>query len=922
MDLNSIEKTLSKITQQFSNSEFIYDFLLAYGIPQSTITKLKQKNATLDSIDNIVDVKKKVYFLNVAEGNDLPSILERLKNDPATFKHRPRFIIVTDFKRLCAWDCKLKGANLDTKFEDLHINYEFFLPLAGREKYVQHHETFADVKAAEKMAKIYDEILNNNPDFLDEQNKHNLSVFLTRLLFCYFAEDTGIFPEGNIFTKSIYEHTEEDGSNLREYFEMLFSALDDRDRRKYPAHISNFPYVNGKLFADKCRIPNFTKRARDLILECGDGMNWSEINPDIFGSMFQAVSDKKARRDWGQHYTSVPNIMKVITPLFLDELKDAFEKAQDSVSRLSALLHRISEIKIFDPACGSGNFLIIAYKQLRQLEIDIIKRIRDLEGGISFNYSQIKLSNFYGIELVDFPCEIARLSLWLAQHQMNRLVKKEFGITQPTLPLQESGHIICGNATRLDWDKVCPRTRIPNSLQAVCERAEIENSDLKLQVPTEYNEIYVLGNPPYLGSRNQEKSHKADIAFVFSKFKNYKKLDYISCWFYLASMYIYGYKCKAAFVSTNSISQGEQVNLLWKPILNKISEIFFTYLSFKWTNNAKKMAGVTCVIIGIRNISDKPKFIYNASQKILAKNINGYLLDYPNIYIEPYNTPINSFPKIIYGSEPRENGNLFLTEEEKDALIKKYPKAECLIKKATGANEFINNEKRFCLWISPSDLNFANSIPPIKRRLDNVRQYRLTAKRESTVEFASKPYAFTSITYKENTAIIIPIVSSERRIILPIGYVTPEYVILNSAFAIYDAPLWLFSVITSRMHMVWVRAVGGRLKTDYRYSVELCYNTFPFPDVSDQKKRELEYHAKQVLSAREAHSELTMAELYDPDKMPEDLRSAHVSLDIAVEQCYRKRPFDNDEKRLEYLFKYYEKMSAGSKLGQQELEIL
>ena len=559
MDVNAIEKTLAEITQQHKNSDFIYDFLLAYGTPQSTITKLKQKNAELEGLDSVVELKQKIFFLSVAEGNDLPSILERIKNEPATFKRRPRFLIVTDFNRLCAWDCKLKGTNLDTKFEELHVNYEFFLPLAGREKYVQHYETYADVKAAEKMAKVYDEILKNNPDFQEEQNAHNLNVFLTRLLFCFFAEDTGIFPDGNIFTKSIFEHTQEDGSDLHTYLEQLFASLDDRDRSKYPAHISNFPYVNGRLFADKCKIPKFTKQARNLILECGDEMNWSEINPDIFGSMFQAVSNKELRRGLGQHYTSVPNIMKVITPLFLDELKEAFEKAYDSVSRLSSLLHRISEIKIFDPACGSGNFLIIAYKQLRMLEIEIIRRIRDLEGGISFNYSQIKLSNFFGIEIDDFPCEIARLSLYLAQHQMNQRVKEEFGITQPTLPLQESGHIVCGNATRLDWDSVCPRIKNPNSLQDVCEKAEIESSELKLQVQDEYNEIYVLGNPPYLGARLQNDEQKSDIKQVFEgKIIGFNNLDYISCWFYKAKEYLTHKSelIRVAFVSTNSLFQG------------------------------------------------------------------------------------------------------------------------------------------------------------------------------------------------------------------------------------------------------------------------------------------------------------------------------------------------------------------------------
>lgn len=916
MDINGIEKALSEITQQPNHLEFIYEFLLAYGTPQSTITKLKQKNAALEGVDNVVELKQKVYFYNVAEGNDLPSILENIKKEPITFKHRPRFLIVTDFKRLCAWDCKLKGANLYTKFDELHVNYEFFLPLAGRERYVQHQENYADVKAAEKMAKIYDEILNNNPEFYEDENAHSLSVFLTRLLFCYFAEDTGIFPDGNIFTKSIYEHTQEDGSDLKEYLETLFASLDDKDRSKYPAHISNFPYVNGRLFADKCKMPNFTKQLRDLILECGDEMNWSEINPDIFGSMFQAVSSKELRRGLGQHYTSVPNIMKVITPLFLDELKEAFEKAYDSVPRLSGLLHRISEIKIFDPACGSGNFLIIAYKQLRMLEIEIIKRIRDLEGGISFNYSQIKLSNFFGIELDDFPCEIARLSLYLAQHQMNQCVKKEFGITQPTLPLQESGHIVCGNATRVDWDSVCPRIKNQNSLQDVCDKALIESSELKLKIEDKYNEIYVLGNPPYVGSKLQEYHHKADLVSLLPDNKN---LDYISCWFYKGAEYINSSpNVKLAFVSTNSICQGEQVAILWRQLKKFTNvEISFAYRSFKWTNNAKYNAGVTCVILGLRPKDTSTKVIYDGAQKIKVRNINAYLLDANDIYIDREGKSLSNFPDMSFGSMPNDGGFLLLTEDD---LIK--IKNPSFVKRYVGASDYIKGFRRYCLWIEDDKLEEACSDEEIKRRVDLVKKHRTKSKRDTTNILSAYPWRFGEIRYKPTNSIIVPRVSSERRQYIPIGYLDKDTVISDSAQAIYDAPLWLFSVITSRMHMVWVRAVGGKLETRLRYSAELCYNTFPFPEISEQRKRELEYHAKQVLAARENHSELTMAELYDPEKMPEDLRSAHSSLDIAVEQCYRKRPFDNDEKRMEYLFKLYEKMVGGAKLEQAELELL
>ena len=920
MDVNAIEKTLAEITQQHKHSDFIYDFLRAYGTPQSTITKLRQKNVVLEGIDNIVELKQKVYFISVAEGNDLPSILEHIKKEPATFKHRPRFLIVTDFNRLCAWDCKLKGTNLDTKFEDLHVNYEFFLPLAGREKYVQHYETYADVKAAEKMAKIYDEILKNNPDFQDEQNAHNLNVFLTRLLFCFFAEDTGIFPDGNIFTKSIFEHTQEDGSDLHTYLELLFASLDDRDRSKYPAHISNFPYVNGKLFADKCKIPKFTKQARDLILECGDEMNWSEINPDIFGSMFQAVSNKELRRGLGQHYTSVPNIMKVITPLFLDELNEAFDKAYNSVSQLSSLWFRISEIKIFDPACGSGNFLIIAYKRLRMLEIEIIKRIRDLEGGISFNLSQIKLSNFLGIEIDDFPCEIARLSLYLAQHQMNQRVKDEFGITQPTLPLQESGHIVCGNATRLDWDSVCPRIKNPNSLQEVCDKAVVESSELKLKIEDKYNEIYVLGNPPYLGARLQNDEQKSDIKQVFEgKIIGFNNLDYISCWFYKAKEYLTHQSelIRVAFVSTNSLFQGAQVPLLWQYLLKDDVQIFFAYTSFKWTNSAKYNAGVTCVIVGLCKKYTKDRIIYTNNISRKAKNITPYLIDGCDVYVIPRRTPLSNFPDMSFGSMPNDGGFLLLQVDELDKI-----KDTSFVKKYVGASDYIKGIQRYCLWIEDNMVNQALCDDEINRRVALVKHHREQSKREATNILSEFPWRFGEIRYKPTNSIIVPRVSSERRQYIPIGYLNKDTVISDSAQAIYDAPLWLFSVITSRMHMVWVRAVGGRLETRLRYSAELCYNTFPFPDISAQKKRELEYHAKQVLRARENHSELTMAELYDPEKMPEDLRSAHESLDIAVEQCYRKRLFDNDEKRLEYLFKLYEKMSSGVKLDQPELEIL
>lgn len=919
MQSQKIENDIKELVENFSEKDFIYDFLLAFGFTKMTIKRLREGNSNLSKKPNQLIVKQKLFY-EFSPNDDIYSIIEDLKNDSATYTHKPRFIVVNNTKELLAIDTKTQET-LAVELKELYKNIDFFMPWTGKEKYIAHQENPADVKAAEKMARIYDEIVKLNPQLTLKDNCHSLNIFLTRLLFCFFAEDTGIFEE-NQFTKAIVNHTEDDGSNLAEVIEVLFESLDKRESEKasYPSFIQEFPYVNGKLFTDRTEIPILNAKVRTLMIECGN-QDWKEINPDIFGSMFQAVSVAEVRSGLGQHYTSVPNIMKVIEPLFLNDLREEFEKA-DTDKKLRKLLDRIYNIKIFDPACGSGNFLIIAYKQLRLLEMEIIKKIQTLPGQHPFMMSQIQLNQFYGIEIDDFACEIATLSLWLAEHQMNKKFKDQFGDCKPPLPLSKSGNIVCGNATRLDWEQVCPKGLKSITKKQMEQMTLLELQETKqLEIQGTDNEIYILGNPPYLGSRNQKAIHKADIQFVFSNFNNYKNLDYISCWFLKAKKYIENVNAKFAFVTTNSICQGEQVGLLWPFIIDELTEIYFAYTSFKWTNNAKNQAGVTCNIIGMRGLSKQPKYIFSNNQKVGAKNINAYLLDANNIYIKREKKPLSSLPNMSYGNYTGGCSDLMLTQEEMQNLVSQNPSAANFIRPLSGSKEFINNIPRYCLWISDEKLEVAKKINSIAQKIDNVRKARLKAEDVCIQKLANRPHQFRDLKESKSHSIIVPVVSSERREYIPCGFLDKKYILTNSAQAIYDAPSWVFGIITSRMHMVWVRAVAGRLKTDYRYSAELCYNTFPFPDISDKQKKIIEMHVDNILAEREKHSDKTMAELYDPDKMPKGLRDAHHSLDLAIEKCYRSTPFESDEKRLEHLFKRYEIMTDPTKQNNAEEQL-
>ena len=837
MKSNEIQHNVQSIIDNFSKKEFIYDLLIAYGILKQSVTRLKKGDYNVSKIEGEILYKKKIFF-KVEKSDKLLSSLEEIAKEKRVLKHKPRFAILTDYKHIVAKDLKL-GTNLDIELKELPNYFDFFLPLAGSEVYNAKNDNEADRNASYKMASLYDLLIEENPEIYNsKEDIHKLNIFLSRLLFCFFAEDTEIFEE-NIFTNTLAQHTAENGKDTNTFLNNLFDRLNAQKGDKYPDYLAKFPYVNGGLFSDKINAPIFTKKARRTLIDLGE-LQWKDINPDIFGSMIQAVVDKDYRSDLGMHYTSVENILKLIKPLFLDELYNAFEKAT-TVNQLRTLVRRISKIKFFDPACGSGNFLIITYKEVRLLEIKVLEKIIALSHNPTLEFTQIQLSQFYGIEIDDFAHEMAILSLWLAEHQMNRVFEDtlvDFGKSKPILPLKEAGQITQGNATRVDWKTVCPIT--------------------------EKDEVYIIGNPPYLGSFLQSKEQKEDLAYVCQGFKSYKDLDYISIWFIKAPRYTHGFNGKYAFVTTNSICQGEQVALLWTHVITSQNEIFFAHQSFKWINNAKGNAGVTVVIIGIRPVSNDDKFIFNKNISQNVKRINPYLTEGSSSWITKRTKPLSKIPVMNYGSKIVDKGNLIFSTEEKNNFIDKNPNAKKFLKRLMGSAEFIRNTERWVLYIKDEDLEFAKSFSEISQRLDKVKEFRNQSSEKSTREAANTPHKYYYSVHNGAEAIIIPSTSSERRNYIPMGFLSGDYIITNAANAVFNAEPWLFAVLTSRTHMVWVRAVGGRLKTDYRYSSQLCYNTFPFPEITTKQKENLNLYVFAILDERAKHPSKTMAQLYNP----------------------------------------------------------
>jgi hypothetical protein len=880
MNLREIEERVVAVEPR-PGVEYLSDLLLAYGLPRTSVSRLM--SGTYDKAETADERlwKDKVYF-RYTDGRDeaLYEHIDVAREDERVMKYRPRFLIVKNDERLLARDQKT-GATLDIEVGELASHATFFGPWAGFERTQLENLNYADRKAAEKMAKLYDEVIRHN-SIETEVAMHDLNVFFSRLLFCFFAEDTGVF-EKDSFTNALGSFTRETGEDTNGFLDQLFAVLDTdpAERGGLAEHLRGFGYVNGNLFERRCPAPRFSAKARAVILECGT-LDWSQINPDIFGSMIQAVVHPGQRAGLGMHYTSVENIMKVIRPLFLDDLEDAFEAA-DTVKKLDALLARIAAIQVFDPACGSGNFLVIAYKELRRLEHRILKRTTELEPhrAALFTDSRIRLDNFYGIELDDFAHEIATLSLWLAKHQINVEFEELFGAEIPLIPLREAANVVCGNAARIEWREVCDPV----------------------------GETYVLGNPPYAGSRTQSAEQKADFAEYFGSGRYPKDLDYIALWFLKGARFLRaGSDVQVAFVSTNSVCQGEQIALMWPGVFDAGARISFGHQSFRWSNQARGNAGVSCVVVGLCADDRRPRnVLYDGGIQRMVKGISPYLSEgSPELIVTPRRAPLADLPRLAIGSKPVDGGHLVLSNDQMASLLAETPAVEKIIRRYGGSREAINGSWRACLWIEDQEVEWVSSILEVARRLERVRGYRALSTSSATRAFADQPHRFVHRAHKATSAILVPEVSSERREYVPIDFVGPNTVISNKAYAIYDAEPWLFALVHSRMHMVWVRAVGGRMKTDLSYSAGLVYNTFPVPELSDAHRAELTAAAVAVLSAREQFSGQTLAQLYDPDEMPEVLRSAHRDIDAAVDALYQPKPLDSDVARLKLLFEMYE----------------
>lgn len=877
------QHALESIAETATCESLVYDLLRIFcNYGDASIERIKDGRGNDAKDGKTVLVKKLIAYRasdpDTADDNSLYGVLDTMREDATISKKEPRLYVAFDGHRVVGYDPK-ENDIYDNDIDLLWKDFDFFKPLAGIEKVHNYEEAEADVKSAEIMAKIYDDISRYN-DIRNEEQVHNINVFMTRLLFCFFAEDTGLFPIHNMFSDAIRENTKADASDLAEFLDGLFTIMATNDkgiRDAMPKVVSQFPYVNGGLFERHIPIPVLSRRTRMLMMKCAE-YDWGKINPDIFGSMIQAVVSPEHRSGLGIHYTSVPNIMKVIRPLFLDELTEEFVRSRDNEKKLRGLLERLSNIKFFDPACGSGNFLIIAYKCVRGLEIEIWKRLREL--GVSLiPFSNITLTQFYGIELDEYACDTAKLSLWLAEHQINNQFYDELGVRAEALPLRQNGNIVCGNACRVDWNRVCPHT------------------------PEE--EVYIMGNPPYLGSRHQEDEQKDDMQVVFSE--QYKSLDYISCWFYLGANYIRHSNARCAFVSTNSICQGEQVSLLWKRVLVDNVEIAFAYQSFKWKNNAKHNATVTVVIVGLQNKGVGQHRLYNEDSYCVCNNISPYLSDSNTVFVESRTRPISCFPIMNFGNMPADNGCLLFSRQEVDDILMENPDAARYIRPLICAEELINGGERYCLWLLDENEEDYMQFHFIRSRIEKLKGVRLKSSRPKLAEI---PHLFAQITQPMGcNYIVIPRHSSENRSYIPMDYKMDSSIAHDSCLVVATDDVGLFGVLMSRIHLLWVRAIGGALETRIRYSAQVCYNTFPFPKVSKELSRMVCEMSENVLMVRERHTDMTLGDMYDPETMPQDLRYAHQALDLAVERCYRPEPFTSDEERLEHLFKLYEKMT-------------
>jgi type I restriction-modification system DNA methylase subunit len=870
---------------------FWNEFFNVFGISRRRVASFEKPVKKSDGKDGYIDLLWKGWLVveHKSRGKDLDRAYKQATDYFAGLKERdlPRYVLVSDFGRFRLYDID-ENKTAEFPIKDLHKNIKHFAFIAGYQtQKITEQEEAVNVKAASQLGQFHDLIKDIG------YTGHALEVLLVRILFCLFAEDTGIF-EKNQFREYLEQRTVEDGSDLGMHLTQLFQILNtplDKRQKTLDEQLADFPYVNGKLFEETLPGASFDRKMRETLLDAA-ALDWSQISPAIFGSLFQSIMDKQARRNLGAHYTREANILKALKPLFLDDLHDELESIGQKASELVRFQNKLRSIRILDPACGCGNFLVISYRELRLLELEVLKRLHRKETnrlldvkGLLF----VDVDQFYGIEIEEFPAQIAQVALWLTDHQMNMKVSEEFGQYFARLPLKKSPHIVHGNALRMN-------------LEEVVKPAELS---------------YIVGNPPFIGSKMLNEAQSQEMEQIFHDVEGAGNLDYVSAWYKKAATFMLQNKnIRAAFVSTNSITQGEQVGVLWSGLVKMGVRIHFAHRTFQWSNEARGVAAVHCVIIGfsLAEIDHKRLFDYDSltsePHEISVKNINPYLVDAPNILIQKRSAPICDVPEIKFGNQPIDGGHLILSTEEKETFIKKSHATEALIRKYLGAEEFINGTERWCLWINDISPNALKEMPQVLERLEKVRQFRLSSKRPATRDLAAIPSKFAFISHEDVDYLLIPSVSSEKRNYIPIGFMAPHVIASNLCLIIPKATLFHFGILNSTMHMSWVRSVCGRLKSDYRYSNSVVYNNFPWPEATDKQRQKIEKAAQGVLDTRAKYPKSTLADLYNATTMPPDLVKAHNMLDRAVDEAYGKASFKNEAERVAFLFGLYQKITS------------
>ena len=910
MNAVEIEEALCLLAEHpFDPAGFPFAFLEAFGNKKTTLDRLKKGESNASDIEGGVLQRNHIHMAVCAEGT-VSDTLVALKASPATTKTRNKvkFVLATDGVILEAEDLTSDIPPIACAYKDFPNHFGFFLPLAGITTVRQIRESSVDIKATGRLNKLYVTLLQDNPDWGTAERRHDMNHFMARLIFCFFAEDTDIFNGDDLFTATVNQMSACDASNTHEVISELFRAMNtkiaDRARAGLPGWADGFPYVNGDLFSGRTDVPRFSRIARSYLLQIG-ALDWKKINPDIFGSMIQAVADDEERGKLGMHYTSVSNILKVLNPLFLDDVCAKLEAAGNSPQKLLNLRKRLSRIRVFDPACGSGNFLVIAYKEMRKIEAKINRR-----RGEADRRTEIPLTNFRGIEIRDFSAEIARLALIIAEYQCDVLYRGQQEARAEFLPLEKKNWVTCGNALRLDWLSICPPT---------AKGVKLASEDL-FSTPLNQAEIDFEneGGETYIGSKWQSNEQKSDLAQIFEgQVKGWKSLDYVSGWFMKAAIFGKFTLTTSAFVATNSINQGQQVPILWPSIINSGNKIVFAHTSFKWSNLANHNAGVTVVIVGISNRKINSKKIFSISEcgkNIIKKvnNINSYLISGENVIVHPVSKSLAGLPVMIRGNSPTDGGYLILEKNEVDSLnISEYAKST-FIRKFIGSRELISGNPRYCIWIEDNQVDEARSNPNIEERINRVREFRKSSKKKSTIKAANWPHRFDERKPIPNSPIIcVPVISSENRPYLPADLIISGTIVSNKAFILEAEEIWPLALICSRLNLSWVAAVCARMRTDYSYTNTLGWNTLPIPQLTKKNKEDLTHCAEEILLAREAHFPKTIADLYDPKKMPENLRHAHKRNDEVLERIYIGRRFKNDTERLEKLFELYTKMTTG-----------